>query len=890
MAWLFGNSEEKKMKKQARQAQSLYEDALARLEAEQYEDAAALLTQAQELGHEAAAEKLAALAAQRAEPAEAKEEAQQSTLRMPEAEARLLLQNGLAARDRGDYSTALAALGDAAKGGLPEAIFEFGQLFFTGKGVERSLQRSFDCAVAAARLGFPRAMLFIGTLYVKGVGVPADGQKAAEWLQQAADLGDASAQFNLALLYSKGDLIARNWDKAIPLAEQAAAQGHEKAQQLLKNLHEGERDDWMNEGVSAYKAGDFQKAAFLFRQAAAAGSVPATFNLALCYENGEGVRQDRAKALEWYEKAAEQGHARAQCCAGVLYENGGDGEIEINPEKAADWYRKAAEQGNARAQSLLASAYRRGFGVVQDPALAVQWYTRAADQGNAQSQYDLGLWYLERARDLTSEMQSEMLARARVWLEKAAAQGFEKARRMLPDLIRLQGGGGDRFVQAVETAKQGNAEEALRLFRICAEEEGAPEAMAAVAQYYENGQGGVQADHQQALAWYRRAAEQGNARAMLFMGMAYEAGNGLPQDMEQALAWYRKAADADNARAMLLLGVAYEAGKHVERDMKTAQAYYLGAYRQGDPLAQLYLGMAYRDAEGELQDLDQAEGLLRPLAEGGQANAMREMALVAWCRAKQYKKPEDIIPCLDRACEWAQKSRDSGDEKAADLLKSLEEKRNQVRGATPQGLLYGGLHLLEGKGVKQDVPTALRMLTLSADAGVGAAAGVLGLTYAKGEHVEQNLDTARGWFEKGEALGNAESMMNLAHMYLNGLGVARDPERAAACYQTAAEQGFGPAAFSLSQLYREGVGVPKDKAQEFAWARKAAEAGHVPAQYHIAAMYWNGDGVGSNIIEARSWMTKAAEQNFPQAKEMLEKMNATLAQAKQKAEAQKNQS
>jgi TPR repeat protein len=32
----------------------------------------------------------------------------------------------------------------------------------------------------------------------------------------------------------------------------------------------------------------------------------------VCYERGEGVRKDAGKAVEWWRKAAEQGHAQAQ--------------------------------------------------------------------------------------------------------------------------------------------------------------------------------------------------------------------------------------------------------------------------------------------------------------------------------------------------------------------------------------------------------------------------------------------------------------------------------------------------------------------------------------------------------------------------------------------------
>ena len=32
----------------------------------------------------------------------------------------------------------------------------------------------------------------------------------------------------------------------------------------------------------------------------------AQYYLGVCYENGEGVEKDMAKAIEWYRKAAEQ--------------------------------------------------------------------------------------------------------------------------------------------------------------------------------------------------------------------------------------------------------------------------------------------------------------------------------------------------------------------------------------------------------------------------------------------------------------------------------------------------------------------------------------------------------------------------------------------------------
>jgi uncharacterized protein len=52
-------------------------------------------------------------------------------------------------------------------------------------------------------------------------------------------------------------------------------------------------------------------------------------------------------------------------------------------------------------------------------------------------------------------------------------------------------------------------------------------------------------DPPEAVEWYRKAAEAGNAYGMLFLGRMYEAGRGgLRKDKTQALEWYRKAGDA----------------------------------------------------------------------------------------------------------------------------------------------------------------------------------------------------------------------------------------------------------------------------------------------------------------------------------------------------------
>ena len=110
-----------------------------------------------------------------------------------------------------------------------------------------------------------------------------------------------------------------------------------------------------------------------------------------------GVPEDEKKALYWWTKAAEQGHAEAMFKLGEFYEYGGE-YIEGDNAKEAYWYTKAAEMGHADAQCRVAYCYESGEGVKADKTMAVYWYNKAAEQG---------LKYAEEQRDMLIKMSKE---------------------------------------------------------------------------------------------------------------------------------------------------------------------------------------------------------------------------------------------------------------------------------------------------------------------------------------------------------------------------------------------------------------------------------------------------------------------------------------------------
>lgn len=88
---------------------------------------------------------------------------------------------------------------------------------------------------------------------------------------------------------------------------------------------------------------------------------------------------------------------------------------------------------------------------------------------------------------------------------------------------------------------------------------------------YENGWS-VERDQAEAMKWYRKAAEQGNARAQAAVGTIYGQGWGVKRDDTEAAKWLRMAADQGDAEAQLTLGLMYEDGRGIKQDY--AEAYF----------------------------------------------------------------------------------------------------------------------------------------------------------------------------------------------------------------------------------------------------------------------------------------------------------------------------
>ena len=182
-----------------------------------------------------------------------------------------------------------------------------------------------------------------------------------------------------------------------------------------------------------------------------------------------------------------------------------------------------------------------------------------------------------------------------------------------------------------------------------------------LGEMYKKGQG-VKQDYKEAVEWYRKAAEQGDATAQCNLGYMCNKGEGVKQDYKEAVEWYRKAAEQGFAKAQSSLGTMYKHGQGAKQDYNEAVMWYRQAAEQGCANAQCNLGRMYYEGQGVKQDHKQAIAWCRKAAEQGYAEAQ---CIVGVMYASGLGVPQDVA----KALKWLQLAAEQG---YGNALKTLD--------------------------------------------------------------------------------------------------------------------------------------------------------------------------------------------------------------------------
>jgi TPR repeat protein len=529
-------------------------------------------------------------------------------------------------------------------------------------------------------------------------------------LQRKAKARDAEAQYELALRYTKGEGVAKDEKKASRLYWEAAWQNYMPALRALASQYENGEAASKSIGTTIWL---YTKAAaqgdefardraneLLARctEAAEKGDAEAQFQLATAYdrtkyESKGDSEENRAKAIEWFTKAAEQGLVKAYFALGFCYYN--EGDMEKRDEamaKAIEWFTKAAEQGDADAQGYLGICYSNGYGVKRDFEKAVEWYTKAIERGNTSSLNSFAYCYFMQAHYTPDvSLKNKYFQGALETSKKLAETGDENWLYMVGHLYEEGKGVEQDTAEAMKWYEKilalgdddysepmkFQARRRISYLRKAAElpeltkkaEAGDVETQYELGTVYEKGEG-AKVNLAEAAKWYTKAAEQGHAQAQFSLGSCYEEGKGVRKDIAKAVELYKKSAEQGNAQAQCNLGFCYDMGVGVEKNIAKAVELYRKSAEQGVALAQYYLGVCYAKGEGIGKDLAKAVEWYRKAAEQGDAEAQLDLGVC-------YENGEGVAQDKGKAMEWYRKAAYQRNEIAKSRLMELRDERDE---------------------------------------------------------------------------------------------------------------------------------------------------------------------------------------------------------------------
>ncbi len=214
--------------------------------------------------------------------------------------------------------------------------------------------------------------------------------------------------------------------------------------------------------------------------------------------------------------AAEKNNIQAQLVLGIMHEQGIG--VALNDTRSAYWWQRALDNGYVDIAKALGSMYMSGRGVPLDYKKGMELYLLAAEHGNPHAIKFIALGY---KRGLGLPQDDE---KAATWRAKAASLAGADA-----DVVFLDS------MQSKETELQGEEEIFAEFLRQA--NQGNARGLFYVSVAYTSGTG-VARNYIKAEKWAREAAELGLTSGIRHLGLFHQLGQGLPKNRVEAQKWY----------------------------------------------------------------------------------------------------------------------------------------------------------------------------------------------------------------------------------------------------------------------------------------------------------------------------------------------------------------
>lgn len=508
--------------------------------------------------------------------------------------------------------------------------------------------------------------------------------------------------------------------------------------------------------------------------------------------------------------------------------------------------------GDSQSQFEIGQMFQYGLGVTQNDESAIVFYQNAAEQQHLAAEYNLGILYLQRAKD-ANEYQIALN-----WLTDGAFKGNKKSQYVLARILAegKEGPDGKEYIKS-------NSEQAMSMLYLSASNNYGPaeyELAEHLAREFNNGLSIDVKKRKLAMIrqLYEGAAANGVAQALLPLAF-YNAMDDDQQRQKNAFNVANEQAAAGDEKAALLLGMLYDRGIGANKDPAKAMYWYQQAGQ--NPVSQFILGTYTVDGKGIAKDKVKGTDLLAHSAEAKFSYADFNLAVL------KQKAGQDFIADLSMAYSLGNSHAgivladyylsENNVKEISDSKKMIQAKQI-YEGLAEKGDQYAQLKLAymldKGLSAAPDPVAAQRWFTASAEQGNPEAQYLLGQFYQLGVLGQPDYTLAKDWYQKA-AQYTSKALVALGFIYET---VDDNYADALKAYEQAAIKGDVLGDYNLALMYEYGKGVPVDYQKATSLFTEAANGGIDEAMTKLGSMSFYGLGQDRNEQRALSWYKKAA--------------------------------
>ncbi len=573
---------------------------------------------------------------------------------------------------------------------------------------------------------------------------------------------------------------------------------------------------------------DYRRVIDWFNKAVAAGSIAASYELAILKLEGNGIANNVTTGLSELNILASNGYVNAHIYLASIYHNGI--YLDRSDEKAIEHYKNAYSLGREDALLKSAGIYADNESPLYDKLKAISIYRSFSSMGYGFASYQMAKYYSATHNESSR------------WYRKSATQGYSQG-RLKYALIRLEG------IYITQ-----NIPLALKELNDLVSE-GYLNANLSLGNIYHSGMY-VRKDERKALDYYEQPIKQGELRAFVYAANVYAEHSSAYADTTRAIKFYKNAFELSEAK--YFLGILYESEGKIKQAIAayrlSAEQSYLPAVfvlatmdesrsikiiedlsEKSYAPASSYLANLYKEGRYVLKDEVKALTLYDlAYSQGDKLSQLMKADLLANKRSVVYQP----LAAEQIYLSYAKRSHKEGMYKLA-LFYEKEESLNEKSfkwylRASELGSRKSRLRLADmkrdGEYLPYDIEQALQEYIALGN--FAYAKNRIAQLYLEGHGVRFNANTAIVYLKQAYASGMVSADLTRAFVLYNGIGVKAQPVVAIKIYQKHALASNAKAAYELASIYE----LKPSKTKAIYWYEKAVVEGSIPANYRLAIM------------------------------------------------------